>query len=265
MMKKFGKRMACLLLCAVAAIWSASAVFAQEIQVPKPTSDFANDFAGILSDSTKEQINEESRQLEKEKGIQFVVVTVQSLSGESIEDYANALFNQWGIGSKDTDQGLLLLVSKEDRRDRIEVGNGLQGDLTDVQTDDLLESGKPYLKKNDFDAGIRAIYSAALNELGMTVSDGMEPASAAEDDRESGVDSGSAVAFVVIALVCLFSAFSRRGRGPRGPFGGMPGGFFGGFGGGNFGGFGGGDGGGSFGGFSCGGGSSDGGGASGSF
>lgn len=164
-MKQGIKRLACAFLCVLVFAASGIAAFADGIQVPEPTTNFANDFAGVLSQSTKDQINAESKKLEKEKGIQFVVVTVENLNNESVEDYANALFSKWGIGSKETDKGLLLLLSTGDRKDKIEVGNGLQGDLTDVEAKDLLDTGKSYLKKNDFDAGIREIYVKTLGKL----------------------------------------------------------------------------------------------------
>jgi uncharacterized protein len=266
-MKKICKAVVCTLLCAAVFAIGAVSAMAENIKVPDATHEYANDFAGILSENTKQQINAESKQLESEKGIQFVVVTVENLNGVSVEDYANALFNQWGIGDKTTDKGILFLISQKDRKDKIEVGNGLQGEITDIDSKDLLDTGVPYLKQNNFDAGVRQIYVNTLKKLGIQPSAVSAPESQSAQDRNG--HSRNAVPGIIIAVILLL-LFSRKFHGGPRSFGGGFRGFtwlgrFGGFN--DFGGgdssFGGGSGG--FGGFNGGGGSSDGGGASGSF
>ena len=104
--------------------------------VVSPTSDFyVNDNAGVLTRETKQYIMDTNVELQKKTGAQIVVVTVKSLNGMSIEDYAYQLFNSWGIGDKNKDNGLLLLCSYGDREFRVEVGYGLEGKLPDGKTD----------------------------------------------------------------------------------------------------------------------------------
>ena len=94
--------------------------------------------------------------LNAEDGTQVVVVTVNNISGYSLEEYANNLFNKWGIGSKEKDNGVLLLLVVDDRQMRTEVGYGLEGILTDGLTGRIADEYViPYFKNNDFDVGVQ--------------------------------------------------------------------------------------------------------------
>ena len=84
----------------------------------RPTGD-VNDFAQILSPAEKEALEAKCRALREKTGAQLAVVTIKSLEGGNIEDFANKLLGKWGIGQKGKDNGLLLLVAMQDRRSRI--------------------------------------------------------------------------------------------------------------------------------------------------
>lgn len=90
-----------------------------------------NDFSGVLSEAQRERLEADLNALERETSAEVAVVTVASLDGRAIEEYATALFNEWGIGKADRDNGVLILVSPSDRAMRIEVGYGLEGVLPD--------------------------------------------------------------------------------------------------------------------------------------
>lgn len=220
-----------------------------------PTSDFyVNDNAGILTTTTKQYIMNTNVELQKKTGAQIVVVTVKSLDGMSIEDYANQLFNSWGIGDKSKDNGLLLLCSYGDREFRVEVGYGLEGKLPDGKTGRMQDEYIiPYLREDKFDEGIKNGYSAFLKEVaeeyGVTIT-GSE-----EAIRQEKIDDVFGYILFIgfwIVWISIIIYGSRHGRG--GPFI-----FFGGGGGFHGGGFSGG------GGFHGGGGHSGGGGSSRSF
>lgn len=85
-----------------------------------------NDFASVIDSEYKQQIQNEAVLLYEKTGAQVVIVTINSLDGESLEEYANLLFREWGIGSSEKDNGVLMLVSVGDRLSRIEVGYGLK-------------------------------------------------------------------------------------------------------------------------------------------
>lgn len=96
----------------------------------------------------------------------MVVVTVQSLGGRDIESYSIGLAREWGIGDKDDDSGVLLLLSTGDRQVRIEVGKGLEGSLTDGKSGRILDSyAVPYLKNSDYSTGLRECYKKLVEEV----------------------------------------------------------------------------------------------------
>ncbi len=130
--------------------------------VVSPTYDFyVNDYANILSDETKDFIMANSVELNKATKAQIVVVTVPSLDGQDIESYATSLFRKFGIGDKDLNNGLLILVALEERLCRIEVGYGLEGILPDGKTGRYQDEYMiPYFKEDNFDEGIVNGYKA---------------------------------------------------------------------------------------------------------
>lgn len=135
--------------------------------LPSATKEFyINDFANLLSEDTKNYILKTSVALEKETTAQVVVVTVPSLDGASIEEYATELFRDYGIGTKDKNNGLLLLLALEERQFRVEVGYGLEEVLTDGLTGRYQDQYIiPYLKENNWDKGIKNGYSAFVKKL----------------------------------------------------------------------------------------------------
>lgn len=134
---------------------------------PSPTSDFfVNDFASCLTDEDKSTIQALGEELYKKTKAQVVVVTVQSLGGRDIESYAIGLAREWGIGDKDDDSGVLLLLSTGDRQVRIEVGKGLEGSLTDGKSGRILDAyAVPYLKNSDYSTGLRECYKKLVEEV----------------------------------------------------------------------------------------------------
>ena len=122
----------------------------------KPTSEFyVNDYANILSSETEEYIVSKSSKLASVDGTQIVVVTVKNLEGDSLENYATKLFREFGIGDKDKNNGLLLLLALEERQFRVEVGYGLEGILPDGKTGRFQDQYIiPYLKNDKWDEGI---------------------------------------------------------------------------------------------------------------
>ena len=244
------------------AVWLVSASLQAEPAFPTLTGRVV-DTAGLLDPASTQQLDSMLKAHEQATGDQLVVVTVPDLGGDSIEDYGYRLGRHWGIGQKGKDNGALLIVAKQERRLRIEVGYGLEDRLTDAQSSVIINSViTPAFRKGAFADGIVAGVSAMLQVLG---GDPLaEPQRAADDGsgrRPVPWGAGLVILVFVVVLVVqgLGSGGGRGGRGGRG--GGFGGGLGGGFGGGGFGG--GGFGGGGGGGFGGGGGSFGGGGSSG--
>jgi len=132
--------------------------------VPSPTG-YVNDFANVLSADEKVQIERLLDEIEKNTTVEISVVTVQTLDGDSIEDFALRLFEEWGIGKKEKDNGLLLLIAIQERKYRFEVGYGLEGTIPDsvagrIGRDALV----PYFKEGKYGEGI---YQAILKVKGL--------------------------------------------------------------------------------------------------
>jgi uncharacterized protein len=113
------------------------------------------DAAGIIPQTLRTALDDKLKTLEDKSGIQLVVATVDSLQGEEIEPYANALFRHWQLGEKEKNNGVLLLVAPKQRRVRIEVGYGLEGTLTDALAKIIITNAMaPRFKAGDFGGGI---------------------------------------------------------------------------------------------------------------
>ena len=121
------------------------------------------DEAGILSPTFENEISAQLGAHEQSTTNQIVVVTLQSLQGYDIADYANQLFRHWGLGQKGRNNGVLLIVVPNERKLRIEVGYGLEGALTDAESHSIIERViKPAFRQGNFEQGIRAGVGAVL-------------------------------------------------------------------------------------------------------
>jgi uncharacterized protein len=245
----------------LAAAWLAFFAFpaAAALTFPTLTGRVVDD-AGILSQDTRDQLTSMLQQQEQQTGDQVVVVTLKSLQGTPIEDYGYQLGRKWGIGQsgkgtgQKKDNGTLLIIAPNERQMRIEVGYGLEGQLTDAQSKIIIaQIITPFFKRGDYNGGVLAGTDAILKTIGgATITPGeYQPTQSDEDAPHRGPH----IPFFLI-IILLWIVFGRFFW-PLFFLGGLGGGW-----GGGRGGWGGGSGGG---GFSGGGGGFGGGGASGSW
>jgi TonB family protein len=113
-------------------------------------TDYVNDFAGVIGPDDKSRLDLICRDLDQKKEIQMAIVTIESLDGQPIKDFATQLGNLWGVGHKETNRGILILLSVKDRQYRIAVGLGLESVLTDEEADRLGREMLPMLKSGDY-------------------------------------------------------------------------------------------------------------------
>jgi uncharacterized protein len=253
---------------------------AENIKKIYPTG-YVTDLAGAIQADTKARLEALCTELEQKTGAQMAIVTVPSLEGQSVENYAVDLYKQLGVGSKQENRGVLLLVSPDDRKYRIEVGYGLEPVINDARAGDTGRAMVPLLRSGDFSSAIEvAAWQLAkyiADDRGVTLS-GQPPVRQVQrrDERSGGGNPFWLIVVIFLLIWFVSTSFGGGGRGGGRGGGGWwiwpllggwgGGGRGGGWGGGGFGGSawgGGGSGGGGFGGF--GGGSSGGGGASGSW
>lgn len=132
-------------------------VFVSFSQKLPDVDDYVNDYAGMISSEAENIIKEKLIALEESDSTQVVIVTVNNLDGYPIEEYSIKLVEKFKIGQKKKDNGVLFLVSKEDRTMRIEVGYGLEGVLTDLLSSRIINNTvTPKFREGDFDGGFIA-------------------------------------------------------------------------------------------------------------
>jgi uncharacterized protein len=236
------------------------------LEVPARPEGRVSDYASLLSPEARARIETLIEQHERESSDQIAVAIFPSLDGESLEDFSIRLAEQWQIGSKEHDNGVILLIFVEDRRTRLEVGYGLEGRLTDALSDRVLRGIlAPRFRAGDYDGGVERAVSAIIDIIKGEYT-APPQAKASEGNPLLELFLFAMFLFLFFGLVpAVFwgGLFGGRMTGGRGGWTRGPGGYWGGFGGGGFGGGGFGGGGGGGGGFSGGGGSFGGGGASG--
>ncbi len=177
---------------------------------PGKPSGYVNDFAGMLSPSTKAELNAALAQFTKETTSEISVVTISSLQGDAIEEYANQLLREWGIGTKEKNNGALLLISKEDRQMRIEVGYGLEGALTDAESSSIVNNIlRPAFRAEKYDEGVKAAVSAMVVA---TKSEYVAPASSGSSENGNN-KVGSLIQglfpFLVALVLWIVSSLAR--------------------------------------------------------
>lgn len=248
------------LLLAALVLFCVPAPAEQAKDLPKPT-DYVSDFAHVLSPDAVARLDRICAQLDHTKAnAQVAVVTVKTLDGEDAAQWANELEDQWKIGKKGSDRGVLVLLAVEDRKRRIDVGFGLEGILNDAKLGDIGRAMVPYLRAQDYDSAVLL----AVGQVGQTIATdaGVTLSEQTPQPRVQHQSKGLSPLLVIVLIVIFFGGFGllrllfflgifsgigRGGWGGGGPFiggGGFGGGGGGGgndSGGGGFGGFGGGD------------------------
>ena len=169
---------------------------------PKPTG-LVNDFAHLLSDGTISQLETQLYVLAQDTKAEVAVVTIDSLEGASIEQYAADLFSAWKIGEKDQNNGVLFLIASAEHKARIEVGYGLEPVITDGRAGRILDNEViPYFKEGDYDQGV--INGAAAIES--FIRDGTPP-TVAEENPVQGVLQGFHLPFGLLIFLGIASIY----------------------------------------------------------
>jgi len=206
---------------------AASALIALLAAAPAPAKDVpylagrVTDDANIIPPDVEQRLDQELAQFEKETGSQVAVLTVDSLDGDPIEDYSMRVAQTWKLGRKGVDDGVLLLVAKNDRKLRIEVGYGLEDELTDLQAGRIIRNViTPKFKQGDFGAGIEdgvnAIFGTLRDEPG-AIPDEPPPGSSTGNQLGSWWQKGL-FGLIFIVVIGLFSSIALFSKGCQGWF-----------------------------------------------
>ena len=194
--------------CLAAVVTTAGSALAQGPNLPE-YQGFVNDYAGLLSPAVKTQLDTRLSQLEKETTAEVAVVTVKSLEGDSIDEYAVRLFEKWKIGKKDKNNGVLFLVALDDRKMRIEVGYGLEPLITDGRAGRIRDNDViPRFKQDDYEGGI----VAGVASIEKYIRDGTPPAPLEENPVKSAFGDWVGVLFFMTIITIYLSGFMARSK-----------------------------------------------------
>lgn len=164
------------------------------------------DEARLLDAGQRQSLTNRLARFERQSTIQLVVVTLPSLQGYPIEEFGYQLGRRWGIGQKDKNNGLLLIVAPQDRKVRIEVGYGLEGDLPDAIASNIIQTRiLPQFRQGDMAAGIDAGVTAIEQAL----------AGQYQAQSEEKQDNGFWLFVIMVIIMILLQTF-RGGRGGGG-------------------------------------------------
>ena len=167
-----------------------------------------NDTAAMLPSEVRERLESKLAAFEQKTGAQVAVLTIGSLEGDVLEDYSMRVVETWKLGRQGKDDGVLLLIAKDDRKMRIEVGYGLEATLTDAQSRRILDGIlRPQFRAGNFAAGIEGGVDAILATL-----EGKEPAipesGGGGDDSVVARILGLLLFVVVVGLFSLIALFA---------------------------------------------------------
>jgi uncharacterized protein len=190
-------------------------------KLPKPTG-YVSDLAHVVDPVDKEALEVFCTKVEQQLGVQFALVTIDSVGDTPIRDFALELSRKWGVGAKKDNQGVLLLLSIKDRKSDIETGRGVEPYITDGFAGSTLRSMRPALREGNYGAGLLA----AAHEMASQIAQGKGVAftEAAPEQRpqvdENRGSHGIPFPLLVIGILFLLFVLSRGNRGGRGGRGG---------------------------------------------
>lgn len=236
-----------ILLVLVLGLW---APIALSLNIPRPTAPVV-DSAGLVSAGTEASLNGVLQNLHKQRGIQMGVLTVKSLEGLSVESYSIKVAEAWKLGDAATDKGIILVVAPKERKVRIEVGQGMEGNVPDAYSKRVIDYDiLPHFKSGNFESGIVSGVLGVIRYADPEYFKQLSSGTLAKQNSKPVSKKKNKLSIWINIIIFALFFFLKIGYLP---FFGMIGGRRGGFGGGGFGGGGGSSWGGGGGGFSGGG------------
>src|SRR5579859_1324276 len=204
-------------------IFGAATTLAEQVKDLKPQG-YVNDFAGVLEAPAKEKLAALCAEVDRKAGAQIAVVTISSLGGESVEQFSIDLATRWGIGPKQKDRGVMILLAPNDRKYRFEVGYGLEPILPDGLVGDFGRQARPLLRTGNYSAALllmtRRVAAVIAKDRGVTLStlvgQPIVSGTEGENSRPGGPNLFPFLVFLFMLFFPLMGLFARlfggRGR-----------------------------------------------------
>lgn len=199
----------------VLAILAAAAAGAVDWKALKPQG-YVSDFAGVIDAASRQRLETFCGIVERQTGAQMALVTIPSLQGEPIEDVANTIYRAWGVGQKGKDEGILLLLAINDRRNRLEVGYGLEPILPDGLDGSILREMRPALRQQRYGEAMMA----AADTIGHAIADAKHVSLNAPLPRQIHSSPADFIPWPVVIGGIVLLVWLMRSGGPRGYDGG---------------------------------------------
>ena len=189
-------------------VFAASALFS--LNVPK-LKGAVNDYAGIINSNDEEKLEALLRDVEAKTSSQVALLTISSLQGENLEDYSLRVAQEWQLGQKEFDNGVLLLVAFSEKKIRIEVGYGLESIITDAKSGYIIRNYiVPAFKKGDFTSGITngllAISGLVTKEFEITD----EQLARYNQQQKAGKQKQIPFGLIIFLFMFIFGGLGRR-------------------------------------------------------
>lgn len=173
-----------------------------------------NDLAGVMSAAERSAVMDYLSAVDSQTGVQVAILTVDSLEGDSLEDFSMRVAEKWKLGKKEVDNGVLLLVAVRDRSIRIEVGYGLEGELTDAKSGLIIRNVMaPLFREGKYGQGIA---EAVKNIVGIATGNAEIISESVKNPPTKSDSQGNAIfglVFTIIFILIMSAGAGRRGRG----------------------------------------------------
>lgn len=153
------------MLTLVVTLFAANAMAWNPPATPAPAS-WISDSSGVLTPAAHARLDEKLKQVNQSSANEIAALIVPTLDGQDISDVANATFKAWGVGKKNLDNGVLVVLSMKEHKSRIETGKGVEGDLPDLKTQDILNNVvRPYMRKGDVEGALSHSFDAIASSI----------------------------------------------------------------------------------------------------
>lgn len=193
------------------ACWVASVTAYAQLEVPPLAGKRVHDQAGVLSGQTVQNLEYQLKLHQDSTGNQLAILIVKSLDGEAIEAYSlHVAHDVWKLGSEKNDNGVLLLIAIDDRKMRIEVGQGLEGVLTDALCSQIIRNEMaPEFRRGDYDAGVLL----ATNSIIQAIAGEYTAEQTVGENSEMGIGERLMVGLFIFGILGVFTLVGLRTKG----------------------------------------------------
>lgn len=224
-----------MLLIVLAALMSmfTGCITSEEIPIPTVEKDvYIYDEDNIIDNDVEKDLNKMLVELEEKTEVEFAIISIESLLGRSIEDYANNLFNALGIGKEGQDNGVLLLFSRSDGKVRLEIGRGLEGFLNDSKCGRILDNYfVPYRENDEYTKATEMTAKAVLNVIAEEYEidiQGLGKDFSGENNSSDEIAKWVCIIIFITLMFVIFIIYTVIGSSGGGSYRGSSGGFSGG-------------------------------------